>query len=106
MSKVHLKVIFSAVDFAVKAFLLVKGMHQQAGQLLESLIALCEQDSQQVQVGVGVGAVARAAPSARFPSTGYDNLIAGSSGAHTRHLVKEVDKQTMLTSLVLVKYTK
>ena len=96
--------LFNDLDFVLKPFLLDKGMPKQAGQLLESLIALCEQSVQ--EVGVGVGVVALAAPSARFPSTGYDNLIAGSTGTHTRHLMKEVDKQTMLTSLVLVMSTK
>ncbi len=48
-------------------------MPKQAGQLLESLIALCEQGVQ--EVGVGVGVVALAAPSARFPSTGYDKQL-------------------------------
>ena len=82
-------------------------MPQQACRLLESLIALCQQDAQQVQVGDGVGGVALAAPSARFPSTGYDNIMAGGTSAtHTRHLVKEVDKQTMLTSLLLVDFRK
>jgi hypothetical protein len=75
-------------------------MPRQAAQLLDSVIAVCEQEAGRVEVGAG--GVAAAAPSACFPSTGYDNVIAGSASKAPQSMMKEVDKHTMLLSLVLV----